>query len=165
EHIHKDPAESSTDLDVDAKGWRTTHNHWKQRKNKQEKNKIMKSDHKNETDIKHLVDSAKTSSRMCYQPNENESEDSVGQHSSITSKRKQRDIKQQKIETVQRNHNNGIEIIDLDDSPITSKRKQRDIKQQKIVTVQRNHNNGIELIDLDDSPIASSRVRDIPDAE
>nr|GFB35598.1 zinc finger, RING/FYVE/PHD-type [Tanacetum cinerariifolium] len=80
-------------------------------------------------------------------------------------KRKQRDIKQQKIETVQRNHNNGIEIIDLDDSPITSKRKQRDIKQQKIVTVQRNHNNGIELIDLDDSPIASSRVRDIPDAE
>nr|GEZ39401.1 hypothetical protein [Tanacetum cinerariifolium] len=33
---------------------------------------------------------------------------------------KQRDIKQQKIETVQRNHNNGIEIIDLDDSPITS---------------------------------------------
>nr|GFD18993.1 hypothetical protein [Tanacetum cinerariifolium] len=124
---------------------------------------------------------------MCYQPNENESgintqtesstsrnhgkrpisciEDSVGQHSSITSKRKQRDIKQQKIETVQRNHNNGIEIIDLDDSPITSKRKQRDIKQQKIVTVQRNHNNGIELIDLDDSPIASSRVRDIPDAE
>nr|GEV03090.1 hypothetical protein [Tanacetum cinerariifolium] len=73
EHILKDPAESSTDFDVDAKGWRTTHNHWKQRDNKQEKNEIMKSDCKNETDIKHLVDSAKTSSRMCYQPNENES--------------------------------------------------------------------------------------------
>nr|GFD10171.1 hypothetical protein [Tanacetum cinerariifolium] len=157
EHIHKDPAESSTDFDVDAKGWRTTHNHWKQRDNKQEKNEIMKSDPKNEIHIKHLGNSAKTSSRMCYQPNENESgintqtessisrnrgkrpisciEDSVGQHSTITSKRKQRDIKQQKIETVQRNQNNGIEIIDLDDSPITSKRKQRGIKQQKIKTV------------------------------
>nr|GEV22192.1 hypothetical protein [Tanacetum cinerariifolium] len=124
EHIHEDPTESSIDFDVEAKGWRTTHNHWKQRDNKQEKNEIMKSDHKNETDIKHLVDSAKTSSRMCYQPNENESGINTQTESSTSRKR------------VQRNHNNRIEIKDLDDSPIASSRV-RDIPDAEELGIDR----------------------------
>nr|GEZ66011.1 hypothetical protein [Tanacetum cinerariifolium] len=102
--------------------------------------------------IKHLVDSAKTSSRMCYQPNENESSINTQTESSTSRNRGKRPI-------------SCIEDSVGQPSTITSKRKQRDIKQQNIEMGQRNHNNGIEIIDLVDSPIASSRVRDIPDAE
>ncbi|PWA35731.1 Zinc finger, RING/FYVE/PHD-type [Artemisia annua] len=152
ERIHKDPAESITDFGVDANGWRTTHNNWKQRDNKQQKNEIMETDHKNEADIKHLVDLAKTSSPVCDLPNANESGINRQTESSTSRNRGKRPI-------------SCIEDSAGQPSTSTPKRKQRDIRQQKTDTIQRDHNNVIEIIDLEDSPTASSRVRDIPNAD